>query len=80
MYIYHYFIIKKKGENMNKVKAYRVMANLRQVDMAEKLGLSKQAYGSRERGQTNFTIEEMKKVKEIFETVDKNISIDEIFF
>lgn len=65
---------------MNKVKAYRVMANLRQIDMAEKLGLSKQAYGSRERGQTNFTIEEMKKVKEIFETVDKNISIDEIFF
>lgn len=64
----------------NTVKGYRNMLNMTQEDMAELLGITKQSYHNKERGQTQFTDSQRLKIKELFKTIKADITIDEIFY
>lgn len=57
-----------------KVKEYRVIKGLTQNELSNLLGITQQAYSRKERGERSFTIEEIKKLKQIF-----NISYEELF-
>lgn len=66
--------------HLNKVKGYRSMLGISQQEMADKLGLKRFAYWTRESGRVEFTDGEKTKIKEIFQAIKPNITIDEIFF
>jgi len=57
------------------LKALRVKFDLNQEDLAKILEISVVAYRNKENGKTQFTLEEAKKISNIFD-----FSIDEIFF
>lgn len=65
---------------LNKVKGYRNMLNFNQQEMAELLGISKQAYWNKENGKNEFSDKEKVIIKRILEPFFPKISIDEIFF
>lgn len=65
---------------MNKVAGYRVMAGFKQKEMAEVLSISRQAYSEKERGNIPFKDSEKIILKNIFKGINKDITIDEIFF
>lgn len=65
---------------MLKVRGYRTMLNLRQDQIAELIGISKQSYSLKERGKIRFSDDEKKKMKELFKNIRSDITIDEIFF
>lgn len=65
---------------LNKVKGYRNMLNFNQQEMAELLGISKQAYWNKENGKNEFSDKEKVIIKKILEPFFPKISIDEIFF
>lgn len=73
-------MIHTKTKSRTKVKGYRVMIGLTQEELANKFGISKQAYSAKERGQTRFTNEEMIAIKEMLLPLFPGITIDEIFF
>lgn len=64
----------------NKVRGYRTMLGLTQVEMAKVLGISKQSYHSKENGITPFKDTEKIKIKTLIESLFPSITIDEIFF
>lgn len=66
--------------DLNKVAGYRAMLSLDQYEMADKLGITPQAYSRKERGITAFNDDEKKTVKEMLLPHFPDITIDEIFF
>ena len=50
---------------MLKLKGYRTMAGLTQIEMAEAIGLSVTGYANKEKGDRQFTFEEMLKIKQV---------------
>jgi putative transcriptional regulator len=64
------------GEYMNRtLKALRKLNNMTQSEVAELLGINMHTYFNKETGKAPFTIDEAKKLSDLFE-----VSIDEIFF
>ncbi|GEN50075.1 helix-turn-helix transcriptional regulator [Alkalibacterium pelagium] len=64
----------------NKIAGYRKMLGYNQLMMAKYLDISLTSYFNKEHGKTPFTDKEKIKIKELLTTVDKNITIDKIFF
>ena len=64
----------------NKVAGYRTMLGLTQKDIATKLDISSQSYSNKENGKTSFNDREKIILKEIFNEIDKSLTIDTIFF
>jgi putative transcriptional regulator len=59
----------------NKVKAARVLKGIKQKDIADKLGISVNAYSLKENNKQNFSLEQAKIVSNMLDT-----TIDELFF
>ena len=51
-----------------RVKEYRIIKGYTQRELAEILGIKQNTYSDKERGKTNFTIDEIKIIKELFNT------------
>ena len=51
-----------------KIKEYRIIKGYTQRELAEILGIKQNTYSDKERGKTNFTIDEIKIIKEVFNT------------
>ena len=51
-----------------KIKEYRIIKGYTQRESAEILGIKQNTYSDKERGKTNFTIDEIKIIKELFNT------------
>lgn len=51
-----------------KIKEYRIIRGYTQRELAEILGIKQNTYSDKERGKTNFTIDEIKIIKELFNT------------
>ena len=49
-----------------RIKEYRIIKGYTQKELAEVLGIKKNTYSDKERGKTNFTIDEIKIIKELF--------------
>lgn len=70
----------KGGKGMNKVRMYRSGAKITLEDMAEALGISKPTYISRENGESDWKLEEMKKfVNVINVATNSHYTINDIF-
>lgn len=65
---------------INKVSRFRKYQGLTQKDIANKFGISVQAYSKKERGKTPFKDSEKIQLKELFSQDFPNITIDDIFF
>lgn len=65
---------------MNRIAGYRVALRLKQSDMAKKMNISRQAYSEKERGNIPFKDSEKIFLKELFQKVDENVTIDSLFF
>ena len=65
---------------LNKVAGYRAMLGLKQRDIAAKLNISSQSYSNKENGKNNFNDQEKIILKKLFSQIDKNLTIDDIFF
>ena len=58
-----------------RVKEYRIIKGYTQRELAEILGIKQNTYSDKERGKTNFTIDEIKIIKELFSvTYDELLS------
>ena len=51
-----------------KINEYRIIRGYTQRELAEILGIKQNTYSDKERGKTNFTIDEIKIIKELFNT------------
>ena len=51
-----------------KIKEYRIIKWYTQKELADILGIKQNTYSDKERGKTNFTIDEIKIIKELFNT------------
>ena len=49
-----------------RIKEYRIIKGYTQKELAEVLGIKQNNYSDKERGKTNFTIDEIKIIKELF--------------
>ncbi|MDT2849721.1 hypothetical protein P7H60_11270 [Vagococcus carniphilus] len=65
---------------MNKIVGYRKMLGFTQEQMAKEFKISKQAYWSKENGQTQFSDKEKQLFKNMLIPLFPNITIDAIFF
>ncbi|MHB9781426.1 helix-turn-helix transcriptional regulator [Streptococcus sp. 10F2] len=65
---------------MSKLRGYRVMLGYTQEDLGKILGITKQAYSSKETGKTQFNDREKLKIRDMVRTIEPNITIDELFF
>lgn len=64
-----------------KVSGFRYMAHMTQKQMAEYLGVTVATYSSKERGINQFNDKEKLEMRTLFRNkIDKNLTIDEIFF
>lgn len=59
---------------MNKLKILRLNLNLKQIEIAEKVGISQQAYSYIETDRMNPSLETARKISEFFK-----IPVEEIF-
>ena len=57
-----------------KVKEYRIIKGFTQNELSELIGITQQTYSKKERGERSFTLDEVKKLKQIL-----NISYEELF-
>ena len=64
---------------VNKVQMYRKAIKKTQKDFSEILNLSLDGYGKKERGISQFTESEIKKLLGLFKTYDNNLSVEDIF-
>ena len=48
-----------------RIKEYRIIKGYTQRELAEVLGIKQNTYSDKERGKTNFTIDEIKIIKEV---------------
>ena len=51
-----------------RIKEYRIIKGYTQRELAEILGIKQNTYSDKERGKTNITIDEIKIIKELFNT------------
>ena len=51
-----------------RIKEYRIINGYTQRELAEVLGIKQNTYSDKERGKINFTIDEIKIIKELFNT------------
>ena len=56
-----------------RVKEYRIIKGYTQRELAEILGIKQNTYSDKERGKTNFTIDEIKIIKELFSVTDDDL-------
>mgnify|MGYP003322710657 CR=1 FL=1 len=63
---------------INKIKGYRVMVGLTQEEMAQKIGVSLRAFQNKEQGTTNFTLEDLKKIKSVLEEKGLSVLLEEL--
>jgi len=56
-----------------KIKKLRKENNLTQKDMGDLYDISKSAYNKKEKGKANFTLEDVKRTKEIFNLTDEEV-------
>ena len=64
----------------NKIKGYRYMLGLTQKEMGSRLGISKETYIKREKGETNFRDSEKVIFKNLLLPLFPDITIEKIFF
>lgn len=64
---------------VNKVQMYRKAIKKTQKDFAEFLKLSLDGYSKKERGVSEFTESEIKKLLRLFKSYDKNLTAEDIF-
>lgn len=69
-----------ENKRINKIAGYRVMLGFTQSEMGKIIGVSKQAYSSKERGKTKFNDIEKLAIKNFFGLFFSDISIEELFF
>lgn len=67
-------------KQMNKVKVLRLTSGMTQQDIADILGITRQAYSAKENGKYSFNDSEKKILKELFLKVDDGLTIDKLFF
>ena len=60
---------------MHRLKAYRALKLLTQTEVAKELGITRESYGQKENGKTEFTLSEIKKISELL-----GQPVEEIFF
>ena len=65
---------------MNYLKGYRIVLGLSQSDMAKKLGISRQAYSEKERGNVPFKDSEKLSILKMYRQIEKSIDLYDIFF
>lgn len=65
---------------MNMILGYRKMLGYTQLEMAAKLGISKQSYYRKENHHVPFSDKEKLIIKEMLKPLFPNITIDDIFF
>lgn len=65
---------------MSFLAGYRKMLGVTQTDMANRLGISKQAYYRKEKKLVPFSDKEKVMIKEMLIQIFPEITIDEIFF
>lgn len=58
---------------MNNIKEYREQLNITQMEMAERLGITQQAYSRKERGERSFSIEEAIMLEDILKVPIKDL-------
>ncbi|MBQ9012308.1 MAG: helix-turn-helix transcriptional regulator [Bacilli bacterium] len=56
-----------------KIKEYRIIKGYTQRELAEILGIKQNTYSDKERGKTNFTIDEIKIIKELFKVTYEDL-------
>lgn len=66
--------------NLNRIAGYRVCLGMTQRDIAEYMNISPQSYSNKENGLRQFNDKEKIKLKELFQKIDANLTIDQIFF
>ena len=66
---------------VNKLRGYRVMAGVTQVEMSRVIGYSsQQAYAQKENGRTPFKFKEMKAIRDYLNAkLNMTLTMDEIF-
>ena len=68
-------------EVFNNVKSFRTGAGITQDQMADALGISRTAYVSKENGQVDWKLNEMKKfIEKVNESTGCEYSVKDIFF
>lgn len=68
-------------QEFNKIKSFRTGAGITQYQMADALGISRSAYVSKENGQVDWKLNEMKKfIEKINESTGCEYSVKDIFF
>ncbi|MFL0198333.1 helix-turn-helix transcriptional regulator [Clostridium sp. WILCCON 0269] len=72
-------ILEKKRTNF-KLKGLRGEHNLKQSDIAQKLGIAESTYNRKENGYADFSETEMYKISKIFNKNPTCIFFDNIFF
>ena len=63
-----------------KLKGYRVMLDLTQEQMANKLNITGRSYIDKESGKKHFKYKEMLAIKEMVKEIKPDVTIDELFF
>ena len=71
--------MQRENNKPSKARAYRVLANLTQEEMAKELGISVTAYRTKESGDREFTQSEMNAFVKKIKTVDDTVTLDTIF-
>ncbi len=65
-------------QQLNKIKGYRVMAGLTQVEMAKELNMSERSYYTKETNNDKFTVDELKAIVEILSKYNLNITVNDL--
>lgn len=65
---------------MLNVKLYRIALGYTQQEMADYLNIARQTYAMKETGKSSFNDQEKQDLKKLFKRIDKNVTIDELFF
>ncbi len=71
-------MIQKEGCGVKKVKVARIMNGLKQCDVAEVLGVSRQMYNKKENGNSSFSLEQALIVAKLFGTTTEELFYDEV--
>ena len=65
-------------EKLNKVKGYRVMANMTQDEMASVIGLQRRSYIDKENGVREFTVKELTAIRDTLNNKGIDITLDDL--
>lgn len=64
----------------NRIKAYRALLKISQIDMCNKLGICISSYSQKEQGKKDFTYSELCSILNIFREAIPELTADDIFF